>query len=155
MEARMKNPAYVLPDALPALMAVGRIVTRPGGLPGITLGLVTLRASQINGCGFCVDMHGRELKNLGETDERLFAVAAWRESPYFDDSERVALELSEAMTRLSDRSDAVPDALWERAAQQFDEQKLAQLILAISTVNMWNRMNVATRQIAGSIKVNH
>jgi AhpD family alkylhydroperoxidase len=108
-----------------------------------------LRASQINGCGVCVDMHAREMKQAGETDERLFAVVAWRDTPYFSDAERAALALTEAVTRLSDRADAVPDDIWDEAARHYDERALAGVLLAIATINVWNRLNASTRQIAG------
>jgi AhpD family alkylhydroperoxidase len=147
----MRNPAMVVPEALHALLAVGRAAEK-GGVPARTHGLVHLRASQINGCGLCVDMHARDLKKGGETDERLFAVAAWRESPYFTDAERAALALAEAMTRLSDKSDAVSDEVWSEAARHYDEAALASLILSIASVNLWNRLNVTTRQIAGSVE---
>ncbi len=110
-----------------------------------------LRASQINGCSVCVDMHARELKKAGETDERLFAVAAWRDAPYFTDAERAALALTEAVTRLSDRADPVPDEIWDEAARHYDEPALAALVLAIATINVWNRLNVTTRQVAGRV----
>jgi AhpD family alkylhydroperoxidase len=109
---------------------------------------VHLRASQINGCGVCVDMHWREARKAGETDERMFAVAAWRETPYFTDAERAALALTEAVTRLADRPDAVSDEVWNEAARHYDERGLATLLAAIVTINAWNRLNVATRQIA-------
>src|SRR4051812_14953491 len=110
MQSRMRNPALVVPEAMHALLAVGRSAEK-GGVPSRTLGLVHLRASQINGCSFCVDMHARDLKKAGETDERIFAVAAWHESPYFTDVERAALALTDAVTRLSDRTNAVPDEI--------------------------------------------
>jgi alkylhydroperoxidase family enzyme len=94
-------------------------------------------------------MHARSLKKSGETDERLFSVAAWRDAPYFTDAERAALALTEAATRLSDRADPVPDEIWDEAARHFDEQKLAALVLAIAVINVWNRLNVTTRQVAG------
>ena len=148
MQARMKNPAMIVPDAMKALQALGAS-TEKGGVPAKTLGLVHLRASQINGCSLCVDMHPRMLKKAGETDERLFAVAAWRDVPYFTDAERAALALTEAVTRLSDRSDPVPDEVWNEAARHYDERALASLLVAIATINVWNRLNVATRQVAG------
>ena len=95
-------------------------------------------------------MHARDLKKAGETDERLFAVAAWREAPYFTDAERAALALAEAVTRLSDRPDPVPDDVWDEAARHYDEPALASLILSIASVNVWNRLNASTRQVAGS-----
>jgi alkylhydroperoxidase family enzyme len=94
-------------------------------------------------------MHSRDLKKAGETDERLFAVAAWREAPYFTDAERAALALTEAATRLSDRADPVPDEIWDEAARHYDEPALAALIIAIANINVWNRLNVTTRQVAG------
>jgi AhpD family alkylhydroperoxidase len=150
MQARMKNPALSIPGALDALHAVSRL-TKNTGVPARTLGLTHLRASQINGCSFCVEMHAKELRKEGETDERLFGVAAWRESLHFSAAERAALELTEAMSRLADRSDAVPDSIWEEARRHYDEQALASLLLSISLVNLWNRLNVATRQVAGKL----
>lgn len=148
MQARMNNPAMIFPDAMKALLAV-KATTEKSGVPSKTLELVHLRASQINGCSVCVDMHARMLKHGGETDERLFAVAAWRDAPYFTDAERAALALSEAITRLSDREDPVPDEIWNQAVEHYDEKALGGLILAISLVNVWNRVNVSTRQVAG------
>jgi AhpD family alkylhydroperoxidase len=145
----MKNPAMIVTGAMPALQALGASV-RDSGVPTKTLDLVQLRASQINGCSLCVDLHARDLRREGETDERLFAVAAWREAPYYTDAERAALALTEAVTRLSDRSDPVPDEVWKAAARHYDERGLAALVLAIACVNVWNRLNVSTRQIAGS-----
>ena len=109
-----------------------------------------LRASQINGCSVCVDMHPRMLKKAGETDERLFAVAAWRDAPYFSDAERAALALTEAVTRLSDRADPVPDEIWDEAARHYDEKALAALVIEIALINVWNRFNVTTRQVASA-----
>jgi AhpD family alkylhydroperoxidase len=141
-------PALV-PKALEALLAVGRSA-KPGGLPATTAFLAHLRASQINGCSFCTEMHSRELKEAGESDERIWTVAAWREAPYFTDAERAALALTEAVTRLSDRADPVPDDIWEQASRHYDEQSLASLIIEIALVNVWNRFNVTTRVPAGS-----
>jgi AhpD family alkylhydroperoxidase len=148
MQARMKNPALIIPEAMQALYALAKSAEKKG-VPEKTIGLVHLRASQINGCSVCVDMHWRMVRKLGETDERLFAVSAWREAPYFTDAERAALALTEAVTRMSDRPDPVPDDVWEQAVRQYDEQALAALLLAIATINVWNRLNVSTRQIAG------
>ena len=153
VESRMKNPAMVVPDAMQALQALGASVARTG-VPPRTLELVHLRASQINGCSVCVDMHPRIARKAGETDERLFAVAAWRETPYFNDAERAALALTEALTRLSDRAEAVPDEIWNEAARHYDEPALAALIIAIANINVWNRLNVATRQMVGSVQWN-
>ena len=148
MQARMKNPAMHFPEAMQALMALSKAVEN-GKVPQRTFDLVHLRASQINGCSVCLDMHARMLKKAGETDERLFAVAAWRDAPYFTDAERAALALTEAVTRLSDRPDPVPDDVWGEAARHYDEKGLAALLLNISLINVWNRLNVSTRQVAG------
>ena len=148
IQARMTNPAFVVPDAMQALQALGKAV-QESGLPPRTIELVNLRASQINGCGVCAVQHPRIAKKLGETDERLFAVAAWREAPYFTDAERAALALTEAATRLSDRADPVPDEIWDEAARHYEEPALAALVLNIASINVWNRLNVTTRQVAG------
>jgi AhpD family alkylhydroperoxidase len=148
MQARMSNPAMIVPEAMQALHALGK-ATEKGGVPLRTRDLVSLRASQINGCSVCVDMHSRDLRKAGETDERLFAVAAWRDAPYFTDAERAALALAEAVTRLSDRADPVPDEIWNEAARHFDEPALAALIISITLINVWNRLNVSTKQVAG------
>ena len=131
MQARMKNPVMVLPDALKALMALDKS-TANDDVPYVTRKLVHLRASQINGCSVCVDMHSHELKKAGETDKRIFAVGAWREAPYFTDAERAALALTEATTRLSDQPDPVPDDIWNEAAAHYDEQALAALVTQIA-----------------------
>jgi len=149
MQARMKNPAMVLPGAMESIQGLMKATTR-GGVPPTTLELVHLRASQINGCSACVDGGAKQAKKGGETDERLFAVVAWREAPYFTDAERAALALTEAVTRLSDRPDAVPDDVWNEAASHYDEQGLAAITLMIATTNLFNRLNATTRQIAGA-----
>jgi AhpD family alkylhydroperoxidase len=148
MQARMNSPVMVIPDAMKALHELSSAIGK-SGLPESALRLVELRASQINGCGVCVDMHARQMRQAGETDERLFAVAAWRDTPYFSDAERAALALTEAVTRLSDRPDPVPDGIWNEAARHYNERALSGLLLAIATINVWNRLNVSTRQIAG------
>ena len=148
MQARMRNIAAINPEAMKALQALAT-ASEKGGVPAKTRGLIHLRASQINGCSVCVDMHPRLLKDAGESVERLFAVAAWRDAPYYTDAERAALALTEAVTRLSDRPDPVPDEIWNEAARHYDEKALAALILSIATINVWNRLNVATAQVAG------
>ena len=148
MHSRMKNPATIVPDAMQALYALSA-AAKKCGVPAATLDLVNLRASQINGCSFCVELHSRELREAGESEERIATVAAWRESPYFTESERAALALTEAATRLSDRSDPVPDEIWDEAARHYDEKALGALVLSIAMTNVWNRLNVAVRQPAG------
>ena len=151
MEPRMTNPLRILPDALQALLAVDK-ATANDALPNVTRKLVHLRASQINSCSVCVDMHAKELKKEGEQDDRIFAVSAWRDTPYFTAAERAALALTEAATRISDREDAVPDHVWADAARHYDERALAALVLQIALINAFNRINLATRQIAGAWK---
>ncbi len=149
MEARMKNPAMVLPGVWQPIQALNEAVGQ-GGVPPSTLELVHLRVSQVNGCSACVDAGARTAKKGGETDERLFAVAAWREAPYFTDAERAALALAEAATRLADRPDPVPDEIWDEAAAHFDERGLAALVLMIGVTNLFNRLNATTKQVAGA-----
>jgi AhpD family alkylhydroperoxidase len=148
MQPRMKSPAMTRPGAREALMALHKSIEK-SGVPRATLELVNLRASQINGCGVCVDMHSRALKKIGEKDERIFAVGAWREAPYYSDAERAALALAEAATRLNDRPDPVPDEIWNEAARHYDETALGALVMAIGAINLWNRLNAATRQVGG------
>jgi AhpD family alkylhydroperoxidase len=130
-----------------ALNAVSKSISR-ARLP-IPREFVHLRASQINGCSWCVDMHAKEAIRSGESMERVFAVAAWRDTTYFSEAERAALELTEALTRLADSADPVPDDLFDAVAEHFDEAQLAALILDIANVNVWNRLNIATRQVVG------
>ncbi|MEV4890057.1 carboxymuconolactone decarboxylase family protein [Nonomuraea sp. NPDC055795] len=119
-------------------------------VPQSTLELLRLRVSQINGCGYCVDMHARDAKRAGESDERLWSVAAWREAPYYTDEERAALALAEAATRLSDNPAGVPDDVWDAAADHYTEEQLAALVMAIANINAWNRINVTIRNTAGA-----
>ncbi|MFI9774033.1 carboxymuconolactone decarboxylase family protein [Streptomyces sp. NPDC051956] len=149
IQARMESPAQLIPGAMQPVLALLK-ATREGGVPGSTLELVHLRASQINGCSYCVDAGARSARKAGESDDRLFAVAAWREAPYFTDAERAALALAEAVTRLADSTDPVPDAVWDEAARHYDERGLAALILMIGVTNLFNRFNVTTRQPAGA-----
>jgi AhpD family alkylhydroperoxidase len=148
MQARIKNPALIIPGALEAFQNLGAVATG-ARIPETTLYLVQLRASQINGCSVCVDMHSRELEHANESSERLHTVAVWRETPYFNDAERAALALTEAATRLADRPDPVPDEVWDEAARHYSEPQLAALVVAIATINAFNRVNAATRQITG------
>jgi AhpD family alkylhydroperoxidase len=149
MQARMTHPVMVLPDAMKALLALSK-AAQAGTVAETTHQLIHLRVSQINGCSLCVDMHARELKDAGEKDERIWGVGAWRESPYFSDAERAALALAECVTRLADRPDAVPDAVWDDAADHYDEKELSSLLVSIAAINVWNRLNAATRQPASA-----
>jgi AhpD family alkylhydroperoxidase len=148
MNPRIENPVLTVPGALQALQQLSNAV-KETGLPETTKALVELRASQINGCAICLDMHSRELEHLGEPAHKLHLVAAWREAPYFTDAERAALALAEAATRLADRSDPVPDEVWDEAARHYDEQQLGALVLTIAAINTWNRINATTRQLTG------
>jgi AhpD family alkylhydroperoxidase len=148
LKARIPNPAVLMPDVMQGLLAVHKAVEKTGLSPKL-IALVTLRASQINGCSVCVDMHWRDARKAGDTDERIFAVAAWRDAPYFTASERAALDLTEALTRIADRPDPVPDEIWNEAAAHFDQKQLLGLITTIAMINVWNRFNIATKQVAG------
>ena len=145
MQARMTQPVIVLPDAMKALLALSK-AAQSGTVPAATHTLIHLRVSQVNGCSVCVDMHARELKDAGENDERIWGVGAWRESPYYNDAERAALALAECVTRLADQPDAVPDTVWDDAADHYDEKELSSLLVSIAAINAWNRLNAATRQ---------
>ena len=149
MQPRMTNIATILPEAARALHALGAAANKHS-LPPATVGLVQLRASQINGCSVCVTMHAKELKQAGESDERIFAVAAWRDTPWFTGPERAALALTEAVTRIADCPDPVPDAIWDEATRHYDEADLAALVISIAQINVWNRLNAAVRQVAGA-----
>lgn len=148
MTPRMTSPVMVVPEALQSLLDMSKVINKVG-LPQQTLDLVHLRTSQINGCAGCIHLHAGDLGKSEETDRRLLMVAAWREAPYFSDAERAALALAEAVTRLSDRADPVPDEVWQEAARHYSETGLSALVLAIGLVNLWNRVNVSTRQVAG------
>ena len=148
MQPRIKNPAVIIPEAMQPIQALHAALEK-GGVPAATLALVHLRASQINGCSPCVHAGTRQARKAGETDDRLATVAAWREAPFFTDAERAALALAEAATRLADRSDPVADEIWDEAARHYDERGLAALVLMIATTNLFNRINLTTRQVAG------
>jgi AhpD family alkylhydroperoxidase len=105
--------------------------------------LVNVRASQLNGCAFCLDMHWKEARAQGETEERLYSLDTWRESPLYEEHERAALELCEAMTLIGDGH--VPDAVWDRAAKMFDEKELVHLMFALTSINSWNRLSITAR----------
>jgi AhpD family alkylhydroperoxidase len=137
-----------MPGVLDALKQLGASASSVG-IPETTLYMVQLRASQINGCSVCVDIHTRELEAAGETGARMQLVAAWRDTPYFSDAERAALALTEAATRLADRPDPLPDDVWDEAARDYTEPQLAALVVAIATINAYNRINAAVKQTTG------
>jgi AhpD family alkylhydroperoxidase len=144
-KSRMSYVA-AFPDLVAAIQGVTKVV-ESSGVPAKTLNLVHLRASQINGCTVCCDMHARAMKGLGESDSRVFTVAAWRDSPHFSPAERAALAMTEAVTRIADREDPVPDAVWDEATRHYDEKALTGLLVNIAAINVWNRLNVATHQV--------
>ena len=152
MQPRIQNPAQSAPEAMAALLSLAQVAheaAAQAGLPQSTVDLVDTRASQINGCAVCLDMHSRAAKKHGISDQQLHTLAAWRDSPYFDEPQRAALALAEAGTRLADRPDAVPDDVWDTAAKHFDEPALSALVLNVALINSWNRLNVITGQVAG------
>src|SRR5579859_1317474 len=148
MKARMNNIAMIVPGALEALQALSKAAGH-AGIPETTIDLVHFRASQINGCSVCADMHSRSGKKHGATEQQLFTLAAWRDTPYFSAAERAALALTEAVTRLADNPDAVPDDVWDEAARHYDDKALASLLIQIAGINAFNRLNVPTRQPSG------
>jgi AhpD family alkylhydroperoxidase len=152
MEARMTSPALSVPGALEALQAFSQAAQKAAhaaGVPESTIDLVELRASQINGCAVCLDMHSRAGKKHGLTDQQLATLAGWRDTPYFDEAERAVLALTEAGTRIADKSDPVPDDVYRAAEKHFDEPALAAIVATIAAINMWNRLNVITAQPTG------
>ncbi|MCX3058362.1 carboxymuconolactone decarboxylase family protein [Streptomyces beihaiensis] len=152
-EARLNlltNP--VAGSFLKRIGAAGAVVSN-SSLPAATQELVKIRASQINGCGFCTDMHTKDAAHAGETSLRLNLIAAWREATVFTDAERAALELTEQSTRIADAAGGVPDDVWANAAKHYDEEQLAALVSLIALINTYNRVNVITQQPAGSYEV--
>ena len=149
MQARMKNPAGIIPEAAQAIHALAASF-HGRGVPEETLALIHLRVSQVNGCSSCVQAGAAGARKAGESEDRLATVAAWRDTPYFTDAERAALALTEAVTRLADRPDPVPDDIWDEAAKHYDQKALASLVLTIATTNLFNRLNATTRQAAGA-----
>ena len=147
MEARMPNPILVVPGAMDIVKAMQKALHDAD--TSVDLEWVALRASQINGCAVCLDMHTAALRKAGEPEEKLAAVPAFRESRWFSDAERAALALTEAATRLADKGEAVPDEVWDEAADHFSEEELGLIVLEIGAINFFNRINAVTRQPAG------
>ena len=149
MDARLNLfDSPVATKLLKHVIAAGKTVSE-STLPVTTQDLVKIRASQINGCGFCTDMHTKDAAHLGETSVRLNLVAAWREATVFTDAERAALELAEQGTRIADAAGGVTDEAWESAAKHYDEDQLAALVALIALINAYNRVNVIVQQPAG------
>jgi AhpD family alkylhydroperoxidase len=149
MTVRMQNPASFVPQAGELLMTLGKLGAEYG-VDEKTLELTHLRVSQLNGCGWCLEFGLRNAKKSGLTDSQLIQLPGWREATVYSDAERAALDLAEHMTRMADRPDPVPDPVWDAAAAQFGEKELAGLVVWIATTNLYNRINVTTRQVPGS-----
>jgi AhpD family alkylhydroperoxidase len=137
---------HVRPGVVQAMLGLERQV-RQGGLDERLLDLVRIRASQINGCAYCLDMHSKDARANGETEQRLYGLDAWRETPYYSARERAALEWTEALTLVS--KTRVPDDVFERVRAQFSEDELVHLSLAVVAINGWNRLNIAARTVPG------
>jgi AhpD family alkylhydroperoxidase len=145
MEARF-NSAKAAPGAYKAMLGLETYLHQCG-LEESLLHLIKLRSSQINGCAYCLDMHWKDLRAIGESEQRLYSLDAWRECPYYTDRERAALEWTEAVTLVA--NDHVPDAVYEETRQHFNEKELADLTFAVATINAWNRMAIASRTVPG------
>jgi AhpD family alkylhydroperoxidase len=143
------NFMQVSSKALQSLLGINAVIEE-GGLDEKLLHLIELRASQINGCAYCIDMHSKDARAAGDTEQRLYGLNAWRESPYYTDRERAALEWTEAVTLVS--STGVPDSAYEAVRAQFSEKEIAFLTLAVSMINTWNRLNVALRTVPGDYR---
>ena len=148
MTARMDLSATA-PAAYKAMIALDSRSLQ-GPLPTTLIDLVKLRASQINGCAYCVDSHSSDLRAAGESEARIAGVAAWQEGPFFTADERAALALTETMTRLSEGGDRVPSDTWDEAHKAFGDEGLAQLVIVVTTINAWNRIGVSTRMVPES-----
>jgi len=146
MNARI-NLMHVNPGIMQAMLGLERQV-RQARLDHRLLDLVRMRASQINGCAYCLDMHSKDARAAGETEQRLYGLNAWRETPYYSPRERAALEWTEALTRVADAT-GVPDDLYDRVREQFSEDELVHLSLAVVAINGWNRLNIAARTVPG------
>ncbi|MFF9868234.1 carboxymuconolactone decarboxylase family protein [Streptomyces sp. NPDC013953] len=153
MEARLNHfGSPIATTFVKYLSAAGKGISE-STLPASTQELVKIRASQINGCGFCLDMHSKEAAHAGETSIRLNLVAAWREAKVFTEAERAALELTEQGTRIADAAGGVTDEAWANAAKHYDEEQLAALVSLIALINAFNRLNVIVQQPAGDYRI--
>jgi AhpD family alkylhydroperoxidase len=146
MESRLEAQK-VVPEAYQAMLALEMFVRKSSKLAPSLIELVKMRASQINGCAYCIDMHSKDARAAGESEQRLYALNAWRETPFFTAREQAALAWTEAVTLVAEGH--VPDAVYEQARQQFSEQELVNLTMAIVTINGWNRLSIAFRTVPG------
>ena len=151
MESRL-NYSKVLPEGMKAINALDRYSQNSGLEPSL-LDLIKLRASQINGCAYCIDMHSKDARTKGETEQRLYGLSVWRETPYYTDRERAALAFTEAVTLIADRR--VPDDVYEQARQQFSDEELVKLMIGIVIINTWNRFAITFGDRPGSYQPHH
>lgn len=151
MEHRL-DYSKVLPEGMKAIYALDRYSQNSGLEPSL-LELIKLRASQINGCAYCVDMHSKDARTRGETEQRLYGLSVWRETPYYTDRERAALAFTEAVTLIADRH--IPDEIYEQARQQFSDEELVKLMVGIVIINTWNRFAITFRDVPGSYQPQH
>ena len=149
MTARIEF-SQVEPTAYQAMLGLERYLHQ-SGLDNKLLSLIKVRASQINKCAFCIDMHTKEARKAGETEQRLYALSAWQETSFFTPQEKVALALTEAITLIAENS--VSDELYDRVSRYFSQNEIVQILMAISTINTWNRIAITTRMIPGSYSV--
>ena len=149
MQSRLETQK-VAPAAIHAMLALEEYIRKSSRLEPSLLELVRMRASQINGCAYCLDMHSKDARANGETEQRLYALNAWRETPFFTDRERAALAWTEAVTQIS--QDHVPDSVYEEVRQRFTEEELVNLTLAVASINMWNRLAISFRAVPGTYK---
>jgi len=151
MEARIDYSKYA-PEAQKALFTLEKYVAGCG-LDHKLIHLIKMRASQINGCAFCIDMHSKDARAIGETEQRLYELDAWRETPFYTDQERAALEWTESLTLVSETH--VPDEVYLRLRQHFSEKEIVDLSLIVGTINLWNRLAISLRAVPGEYKVRH
>ncbi|MGQ0601257.1 MAG: carboxymuconolactone decarboxylase family protein [Anaerolineales bacterium] len=151
MEPRL-DYSKVLPEGMRAINALDRYSAN-SGLEPLLLEMIKLRASQINGCAYCVDMHSKDARTKGETEQRLYGLSVWRETPYYTDRERAALAFTEAVTLIADRR--VPDEVYEQARQQFSDEELVKLMIGIVIINTWNRFAITFGDEPGSYEPDH
>ncbi len=147
MEPRI-DPKNVTPEAYKPLLQLEAYLEHHSGLDPVLLNLVKLRASQLNGCAYCIDMHSKDLRALGESEQRLYELDAWRETPFYSERERAALEWTEAVTLIAQNH--VPDDVYESVRRHFSEREMVDLTLAVVAINSWNRLAISFRQVPGT-----
>ncbi len=151
MEVRL-DYSEVLPDGMKSIDSVDHYSSH-GGIEAGLLDLIKLRASQINGCGYCVDMHSKDARSGGETEQRLYGLSIWRETPYYTSRERAALAMTETVTLIADRR--VPDKVFEDARRHFSDAEMVKLVHSITTINVWNRFAVTFEDVPGTYEPQH